>query len=349
MQVRLPFAYTHEYFNVGGKKISTRNLYDWIEVDIREVPSTEAPLAARWQECDRSDRWHGVEVRYNDGHFYEPADYEDTGDWMVRGDTVMPADKLVDPNGPSETINLMANCGGSQTAIVNAFQGKPNSKPPKPGGVEFDLGDNETEVRRKAESYLEGILIIDGTVWRRVHEPVLVNYADDPLIAWPEIHRRIITTEPTFRSFGAPPHFSAHRIDRIDRIDRWEGYRAPGNRERLKVTARDIEVLLPDAFTFDEERNAMRRSLEAFLELVGQDVWRWCRERIERFLKIRDRFQVYVASTGTDLIEDILEEASDFMVGVHPLNERYRIPVVALRYAATLEPSIDLEIGRFRA
>jgi hypothetical protein len=93
----------------------------------------------------------------------------------------------------------------------------------------------------------------------------------------------------------------------------------------------------------------MRRSLEAFLELVGQDVWRWCRERIERFLKIRDRFQVYVASTGTDLIEDILEEASDFMVGVHPLNERYRIPVVALRYAATLEPSIDLEIGRFRA
>jgi hypothetical protein len=346
MQVRLPFAYSHEYFNVGGKKISTRNLYDWIEADIREVSAREAPLAARWQECDHgTDRWRGIEVRYNAGHFYRPDAYEG-GDWMSRGDTVMSADKLVDPNGPAAVIQFMANCGGSNAAIVNAFQGKPNSKPPKPSGVEFDLGDNEIEARRNAETYLEGILVIDGRVWRRCHEPVLVNHADDPLIAWPEIHRRIVTIEPTFDSFGAPPHFSAHRIDRVDR---WEGYREPDGRERLKVKSRALQILIPDAFSFDEERNAMRRSVEAFLELVGQDAWRWDRERVARFVDVRDRFQTYLAGNGAALIEDILEEASDFMEGVRPLHERYRIPVIALKYAATLEPTIELEIGRFPA
>lgn len=345
MHVRLPFAYLHEYFNVGGKKISTRNLYDWIEADLREVSSREAPLAARWQEMNgNTDRWNGVEVRFHAGNFHRPAFYEDSGDWLERGDTVISVEKLVDPNGPSETIQLMANCGGSRSAIVNAYQGKVNSRVPKPESVEFDLGDNEEEARRRAEEFVSRFLVIDGRVWKRVHEPVLVNHADDPLIAWPEIHRRITTTEPTFKSFGAPPHFAAHRIDRIDR---WEGYREVDRRERLNVKARDIEVLLPDAFTFDEERNAMRRSVEAFIELVGPDVWRWDRDRINRFLKIRDRFRVHLGSPQIDPIEDILEVTADFMAEVRPLCERYRIPVVALRHAATLEPSIELEIGRF--
>jgi hypothetical protein len=285
-----------------------------------------------------------VEVRYHAGNFYRPAFYEDSGDRFVRGDTVISAEKLADPNGPQETIDLMSNCGGSRIAIVNAYQGKTNSKVPKPESVEFDLGDNAEKARGNAEDYVNGFLIVDGRVWKRVHEPVLVNHADDPLVAGPEIHRRIITTEPSYKSFGAPPHFAAHRIDRIDR---WECYREPEQRERLKVEARDIKVLLPDVFTFDEERNAMRRSVESFLELVGQDAWRWDRERIELFLTIRDRFQRYRGSPRVDPIEDILDVTADFMTGVHPLHERYRIPVAALGYAAALEPSIEFDVGLF--
>ncbi|MCV9963976.1 hypothetical protein OIU34_19030 [Pararhizobium sp. BT-229] len=342
MHVRLPFAYSHDYFNIGGRKLSSSTFYDWIEGEVEEVSAEQAPVAIRWQENRFGFReFHPVEVRYSAGRFFVPGVRDRFGEQFE----TMKAGDLTEPNGPHTVLKLMAGgeYGRFMTAVTNAFQGKANPKLPTPSSIELDLGDTMEVSRNAAERKIDGLLVVDGTVWVRVDEPVLVNYADDPLVAGPKIHHGISLQEPTFQTFGAPPNFAAHRIDRTDR---WEAYRQPVGKERLQVEARHIEVLLPDAFVFDEERNAMRRAVEAVLELIGPDAWQWDRERIERFLKIRDRFQVHLDNPAVEPIEDILESIPDFLVGLHPRHERHRAAFAGVKYAASLEPSINLDFGR---
>jgi hypothetical protein len=91
----------------------------------------------------------------------------------------------------------------------------------------------------------------------------------------------------------------------------------------------------------------MQRAVEAVLELIGPDAWQWNRERIVRFLKIRDRFHVYLDNPTVEPIEDILESIPDFLVGLQPLHERHRAAFAGVKHAVSLEPSIDLDFGRF--
>ncbi|MCZ7861409.1 hypothetical protein O9X98_08365 [Agrobacterium salinitolerans] len=343
MHVRLPFAYSHDYFNIGGRKLSSSTFYDWIEGEVEEVSAEHAPVAIRWQENRRDLReFHPVEVRYSAGRFFVPG----VRDRFDQHFEAMKAGDLIDPNGAHSVLKLLAggDHGRFMAAVTNAFQGKANPKLPNPASVEFDLGDTMEVSRRAAERKIENLLVVDDTVWVSVDEPVLVNYADDPLIAGPKIHRGISLYEPTFGNFGAPPNFAAHRIGRTDR---WESYRQPVGKERLRLEARDIEILIPEAFIFDEERNAMRRAVEAVLVLIGPDAWRWDRVRLERFLEIRDRFRVYLSNPAAEPIEDILESIPDFLEGVHPRRERHREAFVAAKYVTSLEPSIRLDFGNF--
>jgi hypothetical protein len=341
MHVRLPYAFPHQYFNVDGKKPSEIYFHDWIEGEVREVEEKHAPLAVRWQEYNPGvgKEYHVIDTRYYDGGFYTSAGYADG--------RPLRADDLTNPNGPPSVYHLLSDgdYGGRYIkAIESAFQGKPNPKLPKPSAIEFDIGDTKVAALATAQQSLDGLLVIDGAVWKQVHEPVLVTIPPDPLISWPEIYRRVMVKEPTFTLLGAPPHFVALRMDSVDK---WEKYRAPIGKERVKVEVRNIEIHLPNTLAFDEERNAMSRAVEAFLQLLGPDAWKWETNRIVDFTKIRDRYQVFLGAPKADPIENILEAIPDFLTDLQPLHERYRAAFVAVKYATSLEPSIDLEFGVF--
>lgn len=341
MQVRLPYAYAHQYFNIDGKKSSEIFLHDWIEGEVEEVQGQHAPLALRWHEYTpgMGNDYQPVEIRFYNGGFYKSGGYAD-------GRPLRAAD-LTESNGPRSVHFLLSNGEyGSRygKAIERAFQGKSNPSLPKPSTIEFEIGDTRVSSLMAAQKALDDLLVIDNAVWRKVHEPVLVTVPPDPLISWPEIYRRVMVKKPTFFSLGAPPHYVALRMDNVEK---WENSRTPVGNERLKVQVRDIEVHLPNTLAFDEERNAMSRAVEAFLHLIGPDAWQWDRDRIDRFTKIRDRYQIYLGNPAIDPIEDILEAIPDFLEGVYPRRERYRAAFVAVKYATSLEPSIDLEFGRF--
>lgn len=340
MQVRLPFAYTYQYFNVDGKKPSEIYQHEWLEGEVEEVPQQRAPVALRWRDYSRREH-QTVEIRYFNGGFYESGGYSDGRPLL--------ADTLVDTKGPKSVYYLLSNSDyGSRygKAIEGAFQGKANPKLPKPSTIEFEIGDTRTHSLALAQKKLDGLLVINNEVWKRIHEPVLVTVPPDPLISWPEIYRRVMVKEPTFASLGAPPHFVALRMDSVAK---WEAYRQPVGKERLTVQAGDIEVLLPKTLAFDEERNAMSRAVEAFLQLVGPDAWKWDMSRIDRFAKIRDRYHAYLENPAVHPIEDIVEAIPDFLDGLQPLHEGHRAAFVAVKYATSLEPSIDLAFGNFRS
>jgi hypothetical protein len=343
MHVRLPFAYSHDYFNIGGRKLSSSTFYDWVEGEVQEVSDEQAPIAIQWQDNRLGLRnFDPVEVRYFSGRFYVPG----VRNRFDQHFEVITAGDLIETNGPHSVLKLMAGVdhGRLMTAVTNAFQGKANPKLPAASLIELDLGNTMEVSRTAAERLIEGLLVINGSVWVGCDEPVLVNYADDPLVAWPKIHHGICLQEPTFRTFGAPPNFAAHRIGRTDR---WVAYRHPGGREELQVEAQNIEVLIPDAFVFDEERNAMRRAVESVLELTGPEACQWDGAQVDRFLKIRDRFRVYLLKTSIEPIEDILESCSDFLAALYPLHEKYRTAFAAVKFARSLEPSINLSFGNF--
>lgn len=338
MRVRLPFSFSHTYFNVGGLKPSTRVCHDWVEGEVPEIEMAEAPVALRWLQNapGRSGR-KPMSVRYWQGRFFKCVQIATTnGEFKTLASSL-----LVDPNGPHDICSLMADDYSSRSlsSVNAAFAGRANPKPPLAGNVELDLGTDEERKRMEADRKVGGLLVIEGEIWSEIDEPVLFNRAEDPSIAWPKIRRGIGLWSPTFGNFGAPPNAMAYRIGDTEA---WIGYREPRDREALQLEAHEIEVLIQEAFVFDQERNAMRRAVETFLELLGPDAWRWDADRASLFRSVRDAFRTHLASPGEYPVEDILQILPAFLADLQPLHVRYRDAFTAVKFAGSLEPTVHV-------
>jgi hypothetical protein len=208
--------------------------------------------------------------------------------------------------------------------------------------VELDLGDNHDERREAAEARLERVLLIDGDIWRRIHEPTLAVRADGPATFEPQIQRLVLTHEPRFATFGAPPEAAAHRIDQSDR---WGRFRAPVGKETLRICSEDLQVEMPEVFGFDPVRNTMLRAVEAFVSLFGPEIHRWDDELVSAYIGIRNRLNLHLERPSASLIEDIVEDVPPILARIDRRTEGFRTVSRACACALEEEPSIQIEIG----
>lgn len=343
MQIRAPFAYSIDHYLRGGRKRVSRTLIDHVEWDVPEISAAEAPVAVRWQQTGRRmDGVYASLVRCHEGQFYESAvqTWRNQGLAEVSGATSL----IIRPNQKSQAAAVFTGEVGGRhfDAVEHHLMGRKPQKRPDARDVEFELCDDHDERRAAAEARLERVLLIDGDIWRRIHEPTLAVTADGPSVFEPQIQRIVLTVDPRFATFGAPPDAVAHRIDQEDR---WDRYRDPVGKETLRICSTDIRVEMPEAFGFDPIRNAMLRAVEAFVSLFGPEIHEWDHELISAYVGIRDRLRSHLASPSACAIEDIVEEVPPLLARLGRRTEAYRTVSRACDYALAEEPSISIEIG----
>jgi hypothetical protein len=340
MHVRAPFAYAVEYFVHNGRKRTQRTLIDHVERDVPQIGLDEAPVAIRWEHRGRRmDIGLPSLVRYHDGRFYQSASQT----WRNQGLDEVPgaASLVVNPHPKSHAAALYSGetHGRFFDAVHHFLHSQRTQKRPSAQKIEFDLGDDHVERRMAAETRLERLLVIENDIWLRIHEPTLAVRADRPMSFEPQVQRIILTEEPRFENFGAPPDAVAHKIDQTDL---WLSYREPTGKEALRICADNIRVEMPEAFSFDPVRNAMLRSVEAFVLLLGPEIHVWDDELVVNYLSIRNKLRFHIVNPALCPVENIAVDIPPILARIESKTEAYRTVSRACDYALAKEPSINI-------
>jgi hypothetical protein len=261
-----PFAYEAECLDKrSGRRVNAVRS-ELLFVALREFTQEEAPVAAEWRML-RGDNQDGLETacRMIDGEFYVPAYAEERiCDFHIKG--------LHDRSRNWSKIAGYAR--GYSTAFMNHCD-----LTVLKGAERYDqrgrtvLRSSAEAERTRARAYLEGLVLIDGEVWKKCHRPVLAltvrDFGDtlaasigvdapDPCRPW----GRWLPARAGTRQFSFPLGPTAAAHDVCEKL----GVPAAPRVER-------IEVFAPDALAFDPAdwlaANALVNACSEFEAVAG--------------------------------------------------------------------------------
>ncbi|MBY3157355.1 hypothetical protein HFO56_34075 [Rhizobium laguerreae] len=312
MKIQLPFIYSAEAV-VGRKKNSqTLNYLGTVEADIREITSATAPIAVSWASTNSANRQH--HVRVFDGGFYVPAAklQRDAGNF--------PASMLSSVSRLNEEaahgIAVMHGYVLGQPAWhdLSKFTGPTPKDVPKTDDIKTLVSSQEETDRAAAEEVANGLVSIDGILYRRVEEPVLA-VSNHLLRGSPNVSVSIHTGP---RRYGAPINldegvrvsdplntkfFPLTEMGRA--LDAAHGF---GIRVDPQIEG-EPQVHIPVVFTFDAEFDAAARTAEYAFEGLKAGIARFDRRTVEAWVDIRERYWSYLATGDRSIIEDLASEA----------------------------------------
>lgn len=306
MKITLPFAYEVTVKLPRNRNPVGRHPCSVIEVDIPVVTSQSAPVAARWIEngciTEEGKERHvraQMEVRQFENGFYRPLVYD-----HLKSSPATSVDALSAYTDRGVAIQLyLVFCRDRRTqpiaeAMRYADNGSIDAKL-KAGYIErnAEILDNKfEETLLGVEAALAEYIVIDGGLWKKVSEPILV--LDNPSGAAKEDRlsnnpdrpdRRVgvvgIVTQPAEvglnwsanldrRCIGGADSTKTFRLDQFDALTDFIGSaREPRDRagrhyQRFEMAVGEIEVLLPDAFSFDPDLNEISRQVDECLRLT---------------------------------------------------------------------------------
>jgi hypothetical protein len=312
MKIQLPFIYSAEAV-VGRKKNSQAlNYLGTVEADIREITSAMAPVAVSWASTNSANRHH--EVRAFDGGFYVPAAKFQRDAKNFPASTLSGLSRLNDETANGIALMLGYALGQPAWHDLSKFTGPSPKDVPLTSDIKTLVSSQEETDRAAAEEVANGLVSIDGILYKRVEEPV-VAVSSHLLRGLPNVS---VSVHTGVRRYGAP-------------IDLDEGVLVsdPLNTRFFPLTemgraldaARDFglpvdlkiegvpEVHIPVAFTFDAEFDAAARTAEYAFEGLKAGIARFDRRTIEAWVSIRERYWSYLATGDRSIIEDLASEA----------------------------------------
>jgi hypothetical protein len=291
MIASIPFACRYDYFLKGGSKTTRCFVGEMVEGDIPELSSDEAPIALRWKDIKRGEPFE-KNVRVFDGRFLSPLGGNSPQSFPASS---LPGIHQVSLE-PVDLAELMGQDGlqGNVKAIDAVIFGRPQPGPPDAARIEHDLGNNRSEVFARAERVLGSLVIVDGNVWRAVPEPTLRNRISEL-----DVNAQVSLSLPHFGDVSTPWGVDGPlkmSIHRVTQHDEWVAFhKAAGKRSRRQPQDHCLEVLLPDAFTFEPVRNRMGRAVGQALELLGPGLWKWGEALAGEYLGLRQAYEGYLA------------------------------------------------------
>ncbi len=306
MKITLPFAYEVRVKLPRNRNPVGRHPCSMIEVDIPVMTCQSAPIAARWVEkgciTEEGKERHvraQMEVRLFEGGFYRPLVY----DHLQSGPpTSVDALSAYTVRGVALRLYLVFCRDRRTQPIAEAMRYADNGSLEamlKAGYIERNaeiLGNKFEETLLGVEAALADYIVIDGGVWKKVSEPVLV--LDNPCGAAKEDglsnnpdrpDRRVgvvgIITQPAEvglnwranldrRCIGGADSTRTFRLDQFDALTDFIGsVRQPKDRagrpyQRFEMAVDEIEVLMPDALCFDPDLNEISRQVDECLRLT---------------------------------------------------------------------------------
>ena len=311
MRASLPFIYTANVVMGRKKNPQEVQFFDVVSVDIPEIETAHAPVGLVWREGRSAQR---NEVRLHDGGFYVPASR------MQRDASGFPVSMLADLKTLSEQMAqsigtaLGYKIGSPEWHAIYRYTGPKAETPPGRDDIKKLESSGEAAARARAEAVAEGLISIDGIVYRKVEEPVIAVHCHLDA-GQPNVKVSVFTGPRRYNApldldqdiFVADPHntrfFSV--LEAQDALDHADSLGLPVISGFDEVP----EVVIPDVFAFDRRFDAAERTAEFAVEGLKAGIARFDRETIEHWVDVREEYYRYLETGSREIVENLASEA----------------------------------------
>jgi hypothetical protein len=237
MHIKLPYAFQVSGRAAGSRKMDRVVAADWLSVAVASTGLLDAPVCLSWTRRHAYNFFEDhvigdegrVDIRTFNGDFYRPLTNAGTPlDAAEVGERV-----LIDYQAHSDKPHELA---AAQLALPH-FPGRY----PRPvfAGETYS---NEQDIVQALTEKAEGLLVLDGTVWERCKEPVLI--AEEDFVRNPSIH--ISPGFPDKYSPGRSQYFT-FAMDELDDAVAFANGRTPPPGEEVAITvSADIHTVVSE-------------------------------------------------------------------------------------------------------
>lgn len=320
MDLKIPVAYSCEVLEFRKRKKVRKDFGEWLEADIPDIPSEDAPVALRWKNPD-----HPVYGTYNDGLLNRTGEtmetrWYDGSHWMpffekqnedrAEGKIIQSADiqGLLDA-GHLHNLPFF----GTDWRMSEILRGE-ISPLKEEDFKEVDFSGRDEELDRLSRT-LNDLIFVDGQLWQRKREPVY----DASRINW---------FENAGREGSYPIRFIPNAVDDNGKYERkledlWRADQYAELCERLpedireRIVGPEIEVLIPESLKYDPHGLALMAAVGTALEFhLGMETW--SSEKGIAYYQMRDAFNLAQGSADengmppADLVDLVLEKADGY-------------------------------------
>ncbi|MTH95217.1 hypothetical protein [Roseibium sp. RKSG952] len=292
MHIRFPFYYRCDVLEPRKRNKTTKHFGEWLDADIPEISSEDAPVALRWSVPKGGYPRHIngidgllnksgeiIETRwYNDDHWmphFETENQDRTSVFVLETDAML---KYLE-NGHFHNLPFS---GGPDYRIQEFLSGELH--PINPNDYrEVDLKDRD-ELLKRLERTLNNIVVIDGQIWCRRPEPVYRNdlqRTDDQIGYFPVVFApQELTKNGEYR----------HELCALRRMDQYDEMLTDRTGLLGDTWNPGAEVLIPESLRFSPEGPALMGAVQCALSF-GKHMENWPREKGIAFYDLRDAFK----------------------------------------------------------
>lgn len=311
--MRLPYllSYNAMFMLKDGKRPVSRAIQEAAEVDIPEVPDSEAPIAARWFEGTQADPAgrKQLHVRTFQGECYEACTQASIGSSDIR-----------------EVVRKLSGEGGKPGKI------------PADDTIAHRLGDDRDRALKRSEERLGRLLLVDGVPHVRCARPGLRLTVKD--MARLDIVRKPLTPVSTQYGLGIDQTLIAP-LTNFEAVSR----RAAASPIRFVPSVFDIDVLIPEAVGFDAKAEAIVRTVG---QAIGDNevmLHTWPREVAQEFIAIRDDYRLWFENPDAVDIGALLDRAYSLVTGHYGLYNQTLVASFLSNYEKAQEYATALEVS----
>lgn len=296
MKLRIPFIYYADVVPKGARKSRRTQFGEYVDAEIREVADFDAPVALRW-EADKYGR-EGVdgfnERRWFDGKLWEPSLYYYSG----RPNEHIDARAMADATAKGYRHSPLIHNYDHQ--FDKLFHGQAGPLVPAEHR-EIISSDRDLELG-KTLAAVEGTLIVDGKVWVESVEPV---YRVSDSGGFQRYIRFEIIKPPSEER-------QQEGVFRLDRFEDLVAYAMEKFGEEIDEDRR-VQVLIPEAVTYDDEYPSLLAGLRQTVEYQRSDIGKRPTPEIIAWAEMRDAVSDMEASPDGETIEAAIRATEAWM------------------------------------
>lgn len=329
--ITVPIIYKAQAKNGRERNFRETWFGEWIELPLNVADATEAPIAAEWVKKDIS-KLTLESVRVLGDQFYTP-ETKRHGNEQADVSTFT-GDDVKYGRSPVASAFATANLAVERMAFDSFMDGTMTSG--TLGDQKEYYGDTRAEAVETARSIIDDLLVIEGMLWQKTVEPVLVLTSDT-------MHRdHSVSYEIEFPSTRWQSPGQKFRLTEWDAMVTYGELLVPtpdrGNRWVFNRVA-DLQVHIPQAFKAKVDFDAMIKLAETVLSFNKDKVLDQGREVTTFWHDVKDQIEETrstMSNADLDLLKDVTER---LILATEPDHrDRFRREIAAMSDRLTNRP-----------
>lgn len=301
MRISIPSSYVESVVPKGARTVKDLSFGDWFDVEVKELSSLDAPIAIEWR-IDRHDqtRYKAIDgivrLRHFEGHFYQAQAITEAYKDNIH---LSSSEMLEMISTGSHSSNPLLKSDDDGVDIANKSDRYTSFKPEEYRAV-YSTGkdDKQTELDNRASN----IIIVDGMVWVRTHEPALKVERTTSFHSAHDFDIRIISTK----------NIDKNDVQNVFRLDRMDDAIAFGKKlcgGDNFIIRQDPQILRSDVLSYCDDRPALVACLEYFINNSKDHVLDESKNYVIAWYDLRESFNDITEDTSEETLDLVVEQA----------------------------------------